>query len=77
MSYPDYVQHFCQAARSAGCPDALADAMAGHTNRASAASEAARSSLPPHVIKHLAGVRDINWLIGHTRKLDSDRLCAS
>ena len=77
MSYPDYVQHPRQAARSVGCPGTLAGAVAGHTNRASAASEAARSGLPPHEINHLAGVRDINWLIGYTRELDSDRLRAS
>ena len=76
MSYPDCAQYPRQAARSAGCPGALVDAVAGHTNRG-AASEAARSGLPPHETNHLAGVRDINWLIGYTRELDSDRLSAS
>ena len=58
-------------------PPALAGAVTGHTNRASAASEAAGSGLLPHKRSHSAGVRDTNLLLGYTCELDSGRIRAS
>ena len=63
MEYPDYVAHLRQAAHSAGYPPAIASAVDG---------EAARPGLSPHEINHLAGLKEINWLLGYTRALDSD-----
>ena len=73
----DYVSQLRRAAKHAGFPEGAADALAGHSPRSGAASQAARDGLPPHAINHLAGVKDINWLVSYNRELDSDRLRAS
>ena len=49
----------------------------GHSARSGAGSAAAQSDLQPHQICHLAGVKDINWLVGYMREGVSDRLRAS
>ena len=50
---------------------------AGHSARSGAGTAAAQSGLQPHQICHLAGVKDINWLVGYMRESIRDRLRAS
>ena len=50
---------------------------AAHSMRSGGASEAARRGLPPHEICHLAGVKDISWLLYYMRQQPADRLRAS
>ena len=45
--------------------------------RSGGASEAARRGLPQHEICHLAGVKDINWLLYYMRQQPEDRMRAS
>jgi hypothetical protein len=78
MEYNRFVIHLRHAlVLCAGMPPAEADLYAGQSARAGGASEAARAGLPPHVISHLAGVRDINWLLGYNRATVEDKLRAS
>ena len=78
MEYNRFVGHLRHALVSCtGMPEEEADLYAGKSARAGGASEAARAGLPPHVISHLAGVRDINWLLGYNRATDEGKLRAS
>ena len=77
MEYRDFVRYLRQALVTIGVDIDYADHFAGHSMRSGGASAAARAGLPPHEICHLAGVKDINWLLYYMRHLLEDRLRAS
>ena len=78
MEYDDYVRFLRQGLVSAtGMSDIEASLYAGQSARSGAASEAARNDLEPHRICHLAGVRDINWLLTYMRASTEDKMRAS
>ena len=78
MEYKDYVRFLRHClVYSAGLSEEEAAHYAGHSGRAGAGSEAARARLAPHEICHLAGVKDINWLLCYMRQDESDRLRTS
>ena len=77
MEYRDFVRYLRQALVTIGVNIDYADHFAGHSMRSGGASAAARAGLPPHEICHLAGVKDINWLLYYMRHLLEDRLRAS
>jgi hypothetical protein len=77
MPYPAYVQHLRQAARLVGCPEVDAERVAGHSPRSGAATQGARAFLQTHELCRLAGVKDLNWIVGYNRHRIADRLRAS
>lgn len=78
MQYADFVRflRFCLVF-AVGMSEEEASHFAGHSARAGGGTAAARAGLPPHQICHLAGVRDINWLLTYMRSSLEDRLRAS
>ena len=78
MEYDDYVRFLRKGLISAtGMAESEALLYAGQSARSGAASEAARSGMEPHRICHLAGVRDINWLLTYMRANTEDKMRAS
>ena len=78
MGYDDFVRFLRHGlVYATGMSEGEAGRYAGHSARSGAGSAAAQSGLQPHQIYHLAGVKDINWLVGYMREGVSDRLRAS
>ena len=78
MEYGNYVRFLREGLISAtGTAESEDLLYAGQSARSGAASEAARSGMEPHRICHLAGVRDINWLLTYMRANTEDKMRAS
>ena len=78
MEYDDFVRFLRHGLIYAtGMSEEEAGRYAGHSARSGAGTAAAQSGLQPHQICHLAGVKDINWLVGYMRESIGDRLRAS
>ncbi len=76
--HDDYVRFMRKGLISAtSMAESEALLFAGQSARSGAASEAARSGMEPHRICHLAGVRDINWLLTYMRASTEDKMRAS
>ena len=77
MGYRNFVAQLREALVALGIPAEAVSHFAARSMRSGGASEAARGKLPPHEICHLAGVKDINWLLYYMRQQPADRLRAS
>jgi hypothetical protein len=78
MEYDDFVRFLRSGLIYAvGLTADEAALFAGHSARSGGGTAAAQSGLLPHQICHLAGVKDINWLVGYMRESVQDRLRAS
>jgi hypothetical protein len=78
MEYDDFVRFLRHGlVYATGMSEEEAGRYAGHSARSGAGTAAAQSGLQPHQICHLAGVKDINWLVGYMRESIGDRLRAS
>lgn len=78
MGYDEFVRHLRHCLHySLGFSVEEASSYTGHSARAGGGTTAAQAGLQPHEICHLAGVRDINWLLTYMRSSLEDRLRAS
>ena len=77
MSYEKIVKSLRAMLVRIGVPVARARKYAGHSMRSGGATSAVIGKLSPSEISQLAGVKDLNWLVGYERKRLASRLRAS
>ena len=77
MSYEKFVRSLPTMLLRVGVPAVRARKYAGHSMRCGGATAAAIGRLTPAEISHLAGVKDLNWLVYYDRKRLRSRLRVS
>jgi hypothetical protein len=77
MSYEKFVKYLRTMLVRIGVPATRARKYAAQSMRSGGATSAVIGNLSPPKINHLAGVKDVNWLVGYERKRLASRLRTS